>query len=62
MWCDKVRSPNPEEPDRPKHDRPAKRVIAQQYSYAIFVLVRRHSRKEKLVPALTWPFTKMFAY
>jgi hypothetical protein len=53
MWYDEVRSSDTEEPDRPQHDRPAERVIAQQYSSSSFVLLRRHSRKEKLVPALT---------
>ena len=32
-----------------QHDRPAACVIAQQYSSAIFVLLRFHSRKKKKV-------------
>jgi hypothetical protein len=33
--------------DRPQHDRPAACVIAQQYSFATFVSMCFHSRKEK---------------
>jgi len=36
------------ETDRPQHDRYAVRVIAQQYSSAIFVSWHFHYRKEKL--------------
>jgi len=35
------------EVDRPLHDRPVAYVIAQEYSSAIFVSLRFHSRKEK---------------
>jgi hypothetical protein len=34
------------EPDRPQHDRPAARVIAQQYSSSTVVSLRFLSRKE----------------
>jgi hypothetical protein len=36
------------QPDRLQHDRPAACVIAQQYSSAIFVSLRFHSRNEKI--------------
>jgi hypothetical protein len=35
------------ERDRPQYDRTAAYVIAQQYSSAIFVSLRFHSRKRK---------------
>jgi hypothetical protein len=38
------------EPDEPQHDRPLACVIAQQYSSAIFVLLRFHSSKEEFGP------------
>jgi hypothetical protein len=34
-------------PDRPQHARPDACIIAQQYSSAIFISMRFHSRKEK---------------
>jgi len=40
------------EHDRPQHDSPAARVIAQQYSSATFVSSCSHSRKEKFVALL----------
>jgi hypothetical protein len=35
------------EPDRRRHDRPAAKVIAQQYSPTTYVSLRFHLRKEK---------------
>jgi hypothetical protein len=40
-------TPNTAERDRPQHDHPAARCIAQQYSSATAVALSSHSREEK---------------
>jgi hypothetical protein len=43
----KILNSNTLEPDWPQHELPVARVIAQQYSSTIFVVVCPHSRKGK---------------
>jgi hypothetical protein len=42
-----IKTPTPRKTDQPQHDYPIACVIAQQYSSAIFISLRSHSRTEK---------------
>jgi hypothetical protein len=45
----KIQTPTHWYQDQPQHDCPAACVIAQHYSSATFISLRRHSRKENFV-------------